>query len=105
MPEKSRRKQQARLLRQTRRVHRWSGVSLFVFFFIIGVTSVLLGWKKDSSYIMPPTARGSSTELSEWRPAAELLRLAQTTLVDSLVGTSATSSGASFLPVPAICTL
>ncbi|NJB86938.1 putative iron-regulated membrane protein [Lewinella marina] len=84
MPKKSRRKRQARILRQTRRIHRWSGITLFVFFFVIGVTSVLLGWKKDSSYIMPATARGSSTELAEWLPTAELLQRAQVTLSDSL---------------------
>ncbi|THH37670.1 PepSY-associated TM helix domain-containing protein [Neolewinella litorea] len=84
MSSTTRRQQQARVLRQTRRIHRWSGITLFVFFFVIGVTSVLLGWKKDSTYIMPATARGSSTELTEWLPTAELLARAQTTLVDSL---------------------
>jgi uncharacterized iron-regulated membrane protein len=86
MPERRRRQQQAKLLRRTRRVHRWSGISLFVFFFVIGITSVLLGWKKDSDYLMPPTSRGSSTELTEWLPTADLLAIAQTTLMDSLGG-------------------
>lgn len=84
MAEQTRRQQQAHVLRLTRRIHRWTGLSLFVFFFIIGVTSILLGWKKDSAYIMPATARGSSTELAEWLPADRLLALAQTALVDSL---------------------
>jgi uncharacterized iron-regulated membrane protein len=84
MPERKRRKQQAKVLRQTRQIHRWTGLALFVFFFIIGITSVLLGWKKDSTYLMPPTSRGSSTELADWLPAAELLAIAQTKLTDSL---------------------
>ncbi|MCP9237053.1 PepSY-associated TM helix domain-containing protein [Lewinella sp. JB7] len=84
MEELTSRQKQARLLRRTRRVHRWSGITLFVFFFIIGVTSVLLGWKKNVDYIMPPTARGTSTELAEWLPTDRLLTLAQSALTDSL---------------------
>ena len=84
MAAQSRRKRQAKVLRQTRKIHRWTGLALFVFFFVIGVTSVLLGWKKDSDWIMPPTARGSSTELAEWLPTPELMTRAQTALVDSL---------------------
>ena len=80
----TRRQRQAKVLRRTRRIHRWSGITLFVFFFVIGVTSVLLGWKKDSDYLMPPTSRGSSTELAEWLPTDRLLILAQTALRDSL---------------------
>ena len=84
MSEPTRRQKQARILRFTRRIHRWTGITLFVFFFVIGVTSVLLGWKKDSDYLMPPTSRGSSTELREWLPADRLLAIARTTLTDSL---------------------
>lgn len=84
MVKPTRRQQQAKWLRRTRRVHRWTGIMLFVFFFVIGVTSVLLGWKKDSAYIMPPTARGSSTELTEWLPAAVLTERAQSVVVDRL---------------------
>ena len=78
------RQREVKLLRRTRRVHRWSGLTLFVFFFVVGVTSVLLGWKKDSAYLMPPTSRGSSTELSEWLPTDRLLIIAQRTVTDSL---------------------
>jgi len=84
MAKKTRRKRQARVLRSTRSIHRWTGLALFVFFFVIGITSVLLGWKKDSDYLMPPTSRGSSTDLTEWLPTDRLLTIAQTTLRDSL---------------------
>ncbi|MBB4079484.1 putative iron-regulated membrane protein [Lewinella aquimaris] len=84
MEELTSRQKQARILRQTRRIHRWTGVTLFIFFFVIGITSVLLGWKKDVDYIMPPTSRGSSTELTEWLPTADLLSMAQVALTDSL---------------------
>ncbi len=84
MANNTRRQRQARTLRQTRKVHRWTGVALFLFFFLIGITSVLLGWKKNSDYLMPPTARGSNTELAEWLPTPALVSRAQRALVDSL---------------------
>ncbi len=61
-----------------------------MFFFVIGITSVLLGWKKDSGYLMPPTGRGSSTELGEWLPTDELLSIARSALTDSLGATYTT---------------
>ena len=84
MPKTTSPQQQAKILRRTRRVHRWTGLALFVFFFVIGITSILLAWKKDSDYLMPPTSRGSSAELNDWRPAHELLGIAQAALRDSL---------------------
>lgn len=84
MADPQKRKRQARVLRTTRSVHRWTGVVLFVFFFVIGVTSVLLGWKKDVAWIMPPTARGSSTELADWLPPDTLVATAQMALTDAL---------------------
>ncbi|CAH1000856.1 hypothetical protein LEM8419_01919 [Neolewinella maritima] len=87
---KTRRQRQAKVLRRTRRIHRWSGISLFVFFFVVGITSVLLGWKKDSDYLMPPTGRGSDTELAAWLPTDQLLVRAQSALRDSLGATYST---------------
>ncbi len=84
MADKTRRQRQARVLRKTRQLHRWTGLALFLFFFVIGITSVLLGWKKNSDYLMPPTARGSSTELAAWLPPAELVTIAQAALANSL---------------------
>lgn len=81
---RTRRRRQAKVLRRTRRLHRWTGLALFLFFFVIGITSILLAWKKDVDYLMPPTARGTQAELSEWLPADELLAIAQRTLQDSL---------------------
>ncbi len=69
-PEK--RQRQVRLLRATRRLHRWTGLALFVFFFVVGVTSILLGWKKNSDTLQPPTQRGSTTELADWLPLDSL---------------------------------
>lgn len=65
----TRRQRQARVLRRTRRLHRWSGISLFVFFFVMAVTGVALGWKKHAGgAIMPATQRGQASEVSAFLP-------------------------------------
>jgi hypothetical protein len=54
------RKQHAYLLRHTRRVHRITGATLFVLFFVVSVTALLLGWKKNSNgYLLPQTQQGT----------------------------------------------
>lgn len=78
------RKQQATLLRAVRKVHRATGIALFLLFLIIGLTGLLLGWKKHSEYLMPPTHKGSSKELQDWLPFAELAPIARQVLQDSV---------------------
>lgn len=69
----SKRQQQARTLRWVRKVHRYSGASLFVIFLFISITGLLLGWKKDSAgYLLPKTQKGSSIEASSWMPLEHL---------------------------------
>ena len=54
------RKHHAYLLRYTRRVHRITGATLFGFFFIVSVTALLLGWKKNSNgVLLPKTQHGT----------------------------------------------
>ncbi len=73
----SSRKQQAHTLRITRKLHRLSGISLFVFFFIMAITGILLGWKKHSGEaIMPNTYQGETDEMTEWLPLDTLSFLA-----------------------------
>jgi uncharacterized iron-regulated membrane protein len=86
----SHRQQQAKTLRATRKLHRLSGISLFVFFFIMAVTGILLGWKKHSGeVIMPDTYRGTSTEMADWLPLDQLSVLASTALEEHKGTTSA----------------
>ena len=67
------RQRQAKVLRRTRRLHRYSGISLFFFFLVMGVTGILLGWKKHAGEsLMPSTKRGVSTELTDWQPLDQL---------------------------------
>ncbi len=73
MSENSSRKKQAKLIRNSRKIHRILGISLFLFFFIIAVSGLFLGWKKHSSGILLPiTMNGTSTEFKNWLPLDSL---------------------------------
>jgi len=79
------RKQQAKVLRIFRKVHRLTGAFLFVFFFIISITGLLLGWKKHSGgYLLPKSYQGSSTDLKDWLPLDSLYAEASKILHDSV---------------------
>lgn len=85
MAAKTRRQKQAQWLRRFRKIHRWTGASLFVFFFVVSVTGLLLGWKKNSKgVLLAPTAKGTSTELAEWLPLEVLHDKACIYLHDSI---------------------
>lgn len=63
------RRRQATILRVSRKVHRTAGALLFVFFFVVALTGLLLGWKKDSGgIILSKTYEGSTTDLKGWLP-------------------------------------
>lgn len=72
MARQTDRQQQAKLLRVFRKVHRMTGAFLFVFFFIVSLTGLLLGWKKHNNWLLPPSHKGSSTNLKEWLPMDSL---------------------------------
>ena len=75
--DKDKRKKQARILRVFRKVHRLTGALLFVFFFIIALTGLLLGWKKNSfGYLQAPTEKGIQPGLQGWMPLDSLERIA-----------------------------
>lgn len=61
-----------RSLRQARPLHRWVGVPLTVLVLLSSLTGVLLGWKKNSATLQPPTQAGASTDLGDWRSLAEV---------------------------------
>ncbi|MFC6996889.1 PepSY-associated TM helix domain-containing protein [Rufibacter roseus] len=85
MTDTTKRQRQARVLRDFRKVHRITGVLLFVFFFFISVTGLLLGWKKHSGgIILAKTHSGTSTNLQDWLPADSLTTLAFQAVQDSL---------------------
>ena len=77
------RKKRARLLRITRKIHRYTGLALAIFFLVIGVTGLLLGWKKQA-VLLPPTAKGVSAEAVQWLPVNTLTQKAHKYLQDSV---------------------
>ncbi|THV60210.1 PepSY domain-containing protein [Flagellimonas alvinocaridis] len=79
------RKKQAKILRVFRKVHRTTGAFLFVFFFFISVSGLLLGWKKNTAgMILPESQKGTSTDLRDWLPVDSLHTVACNTLHNSV---------------------
>ena len=73
---------QSSFLRSVRKVHRYTGIFLFVFFFAIGTTGLLLGWKKNSfGLILPASTNGTSYLLKEWKNLEELNMKADSVLL------------------------
>lgn len=63
----TKRQEQAKVLRVFRKVHRITGAALFVFFFMIAVTGLLLGWKKNSGgLLLAKSFKGSSNLSKDW---------------------------------------
>jgi uncharacterized iron-regulated membrane protein len=73
--EAVRRKQQAKWIRWARRLHRVTGIFLFAFFFVIAVTGLLLGWKKQTG-LLPPSMTGGSASAANWLSIDSLQRKA-----------------------------
>jgi uncharacterized iron-regulated membrane protein len=85
MNEHNKRQQQAKVLRIARKLHRTTGALLFVFFFIIAITGLLLGWKKHSGgTLLAPTFQGTSADLKQWLSIDSLHTLANRLLLDSI---------------------
>ncbi|MFW5831513.1 MAG: PepSY domain-containing protein [Prolixibacteraceae bacterium] len=85
MAENKSQKRQAGLLRTFRKIHRTTGALLFVFFFIISISGLLLGWKKHSGdIILPKSYKGISTDLKNWVPVDSLHTIACNILHDSV---------------------
>lgn len=85
MAKSSKRQLQAKWLRIFRKVHRTTGAALFIFFFIISITGLLLGWKKHSGGILlSKSYKGTTTELKHWLPIDSLHTLANLYLLKNV---------------------
>ncbi len=85
MPKDTKRQKQAKWLRLFRKAHRATGAALFIFFFFISITGLLLGWKKHSGgVILSKSYEGTSTELKHWLPIDSLHILANSYLLESV---------------------
>jgi len=76
-------KQQAKLIRWFRKVHRKIAIFLFAFFLIISISGILLGIKKQTG-LLAPTKQGTSKDLSTWLSIDSLLKNAIRFLYDSV---------------------
>lgn len=75
-------KKQAKILRTFRKIHRYTGALLFIFFIVISISGVLLGWKNYSNGTLLPESRiGTSTALNEWMSIDSLHSIACTELI------------------------
>jgi hypothetical protein len=75
--------QQAKWIRWLRWLHRKIAIFLFVFFFIISITGLLLGIKKQTG-LLAPVQKGISTDLATWLPIDSLQKIAVRILHDSI---------------------
>ena len=76
-------KQQAKLIRWFRKVHRKIAIFLFAFFLIISISGILLGIKKQTG-LLAPTKQGTSKDLSTWLSIDSLQKNAIRFLYDSV---------------------
>lgn len=67
-------------LRNFRVFHRWIGLTLALLLMISAVTGVLLALKKEVEIIQPPTQRGVSENLAEWKSLDEISAIAEKAL-------------------------
>jgi uncharacterized iron-regulated membrane protein len=66
-----------------RKIHKWISIPLFLFLFLIGVTGLLLGWKKQVN-LLPSTAKGTSNKSEKWLSIDSLQRAAIQYSTDTL---------------------
>lgn len=62
-------------LRWLRKLHRLLGIPLIIFFFIIGITSILLAWKKKAE-LLPATLK-TEVENGSWILPSEMVRIGE----------------------------
>ena len=79
----SQHQRRAQVTRLYRKLHRWTAIPLLAFMLLMGITGVLLGWKKQVE-LLPPTQRGASVSVQTWLPMEQVMAQAQRYAVDSL---------------------
>ena len=73
----------AKQTRLYRKLHKWVSIPLFAFMFLIGVTGLLLGWKKQA-HLLPSTEIGKSNAAEKWLSLDSLQHVAISYTKDSL---------------------
>jgi uncharacterized iron-regulated membrane protein len=59
-----------------RKLHKWVAIPLLLFFLTIGVTGLLLGWKKQTG-LLPSTKKGETTVSAQWISLDSIQTIAQ----------------------------
>ncbi|MFC3415023.1 PepSY-associated TM helix domain-containing protein [Algoriphagus hitonicola] len=62
-------------IRWYRNLHRWLGIPLIIFFFLIGITSILLAWKKKVE-LLPPTLQTEVVD-GTWILPSEMVKIGE----------------------------
>lgn len=79
------RQKQVKLLRFSRKTHKYLALIFLVFFLVMAITGALLGLKKHSGdLLLPKTYVGTSTDLKNWLPIDSLHKMALQVLRDSV---------------------
>ncbi|TFV97530.1 PepSY domain-containing protein [Algoriphagus kandeliae] len=67
--------QKVKAVRLFRTLHKWMGIPLIVFFLLIGITSILLAWKKKVE-LLPPTQK-TQIENGTWILPSEMVLIGE----------------------------
>ncbi|MEI7584174.1 PepSY domain-containing protein [Runella sp.] len=59
-----------------RKLHKWVAIPLLLFFLLIGVTGLLLGWKKQIG-LLPSTKKGELAPSAQWISLDSIQHIAQ----------------------------
>jgi uncharacterized iron-regulated membrane protein len=73
----------AGITRIYRRIHKWISIPFVIFLLIIGVTAILLAWKKELNLI-PPTQKTRVEVPGQWVEIEEILAIGSSYMKDSL---------------------
>jgi hypothetical protein len=73
----------ASLTRIHRRIHKWISIPFVVFLLIIGITAILLAWKKELKLI-PPTQKTKVELPGQWVNVEDILAIGSSYMKDSL---------------------
>jgi uncharacterized iron-regulated membrane protein len=81
----NKRAKQVKRLRIVRKIHRSTGIVLFILLLFVSSTGIFLGWKKNScGFILSETQTGLSSNLKNWLSLDSLHSIAMTTFTDSI---------------------
>lgn len=73
----------ASLTRILRRIHKWISIPFLVFLLLIGITAILLAWKKELELI-PPTQKTAVEVPGQWVDVEKILAVGASYMQDSL---------------------